>query len=109
MRALFPSRLRAVVVQEGGLAVRLHDEPNPTSDQAILLELRAPGRKPVQVISFSGQVVETSVADESIRLELFCTGDDEVLVTGDDFVWTPNDTVGLKGYQIQARLLEASM
>ncbi len=103
---LFPNRLQAVIVRAEGLDIRLHAEPTRVSDQPILVELSAPGAEPVQLISYSGQTVETTIANRQLRLDLLVTGADGVLILGSDFVWTEQEAVGVGDLQIRARCLE---
>lgn len=103
---LFPGRLQAVVATGGELDVRLHHEQQRTSDQPILVALQAQDGAAVEMVSFSGEVVETEVGDSRVRLELFLTASDDVLLIGDHFFWTRRDSVGLDTLSIRAWLLE---
>lgn len=103
---LFPGRLKAVVATEGGLEVQLHHEQQRPSDQAIFVSLRAQNGAAVELISFSGAVVETEVGDSRVRLDLLLTASGDVLLTGDHFFWTSRDSQGLDTISIRAWPLE---
>jgi len=106
VRLLFPDRLRAVVVDADGMNIELHDEPTTISDQPILVELSVPEAEPVRLISYSGQTVNATIAGRRMRLDLLLTGGDDVLVLGNDFIWTSHESLGTKGLRIRAQSLD---
>lgn len=109
VRTLFPNHLKTIIIGAEGMNIRLHEEATRLSDQAILVEVSAPGVAPIQFISFSGQTIETTIADRTIRLELLLTAGNGVLIAGDDFVWTEHDPVGVTDLRIRAQRLETPL
>ena len=106
VRTLFPNHLQAVIIGAKDIDIRLHAEATRVSDQPILVELNVPGVGSKQLISFSGQTIETTIGDRPFRLELLLAGGNGVLIAGDDFVWTKHDAVGVTDLQIRAQRLE---
>jgi len=103
---LFPGRLQAVVATADDFDIQLHDEKQRTSDQPILVTLQGKDGTAVELVSFSGEVVETEIGTSRVRLDLFLSASGDVLLTGDHFFWTRRDAQGLDTLAIRAWSLE---
>lgn len=107
---LFPGQLNAVIEREGVLQLDLASETSAApmgvfEDQVILVELTRDGRR-LRILASSGRTVRLELDGVSLRLDPLLTSTGDVLLAGDDFVWSsarPADS--LAGWQIAARPL----
>jgi hypothetical protein len=60
----------------------------------------------VELVSFSGQTIETNVGGWPVNFELLLNASQEVLVAGDNFLCIPGDGHCPDELSIQARPLE---
>lgn len=109
LQYLFPGQLDAVIERDGGLKLELSAEPSPAAapaDQALVLELRR-GARHLRVLAYSGRPVRLRLDRAELHFLPLLTGDGEVMLSGDDFAWTPSAPApgALDGWQITARPL----
>lgn len=113
LNTLFPGQLNAVIDRDGvlqlDLAATSHTSP-AVADQAILVELLRDGRI-LRILAYSGRTVRLELDGVSLRLDPLLTSAGDVLLAGDDFVWSSArpavaiDADSLAGWQIAARPL----
>ncbi|MCD6050415.1 MAG: hypothetical protein K0Q55_1818 [Verrucomicrobia bacterium] len=103
--ALFPDRLRGVVVRGDELELVLADQPERLTANPLLVEICQDGRCRT-VITFSGQKLEV----DGRSIEVFTGTDDRVIVLTDNQLWTsqnPGEIVD--GFRINAHFLHAQL
>lgn len=103
-KSLFNKNLAAVVKQDGMYDVVLANSDNNTQEEPIIVTLEKGGKK-TQIISFNGQNLDLNLAGKQISLELLLSGDGNVIVIGDDFIWSQASSTGLSDYEIHAEEL----
>ena len=104
VQQLFPGELDAVIERDGEVQVALASEERPASDQPLLVEFRR-GDAVVRVFSFSGRHVCVDLGGRSACFDALIGEHGEVIVAGEEFVWTPQDQAAAGGWQITARAL----
>lgn len=107
VQATFPGRLNAVIERDGTLLIDLTDNADhPPSDQAIVIELTRAGQV-VRILGYSGRALDVEIGGRPVRFAPLLTGEDEVLLEGDSFAWSPTLPVPppLAGWNIDARPL----
>lgn len=100
--ALFPERLRGVVVRGSEMELVLADQPDRAATNPLLVEICHGGNCRV-VITFSGQKLQV----DGHSIEVLTGTDDRVIVLADNQVWTSQDPKGkiVDGLHIKAQLL----
>lgn len=108
LNRLFPGLLNAVIEQDGALRLDLAPTASPTAteDQAVVVDLRRAGRH-LRILAYSGRATRVEIDGKLLSLEPLITSAGEVLVAGDDFVWSSASpsTGAVAGWQIVARPL----
>lgn len=104
MLSVFPAELKAIVAN--GDAPRLVLGANRTSapSNPLVIELKKRGMI-YRILSFSGEALEVSIGGETLKFEVYQTGEGAVMVVSDDLVWTSGSTKDLRGFSVQGRLL----
>ena len=106
MEALFPGQLDAVVATGNDIAVELAQEPGATASQRLAITLQR-GASTVRVLGYSGRKVCLALDGRRECFEPLLTADGQVILAGDDFVWSEENPSPLAGYHIRARALAA--
>lgn len=109
VQQLFPHRLNAVIDRDGVLQLDLAPgDAALAADQPLLVEFTHAGHS-LRLLGFSGRSVEVMLDGRPVRLTPLLTGHGSVLLSGDDFAWSPGHPTppSLAGWQIHARPLGA--
>lgn len=110
LEQLFPGQLDAVVERDGALQLELAARPassTPPNDQAVLLELTR-GERRLRVLAYSGRPVRLRLEHDELHFSPLLTGSGQVMLTGDDFAWSPAAGApprALAGWRIHAQAL----
>lgn len=94
LESMFGSSLHAVVRDADG--DEIHTSNDPTFDGPVVFVRLRRANDHVDVIARSGSTIEVSLGGERLRFEVLVTGNDDVLLAGDDFVLVgshPSDDV----------------
>ena len=107
---LFPDRLNAVIERNGVAEIDLAETADPAliADQPLVVKFMRGGEK-IKVLSFSGRIVQLEIDGKEVTFETLVTADGQVIVSGDDFLWSHDNPNPLLGYRIQAQPLIASL
>jgi len=105
LATLFPGELDAVIDRHGELQLALSPAPQRPSDQALLVEFRR-GPTTVRVLTYSGRWVCVDLAGRRACFEALASARGEVVIAGEDFVWTAQEPVSMDGWNITAAGLE---
>lgn len=105
MEALFPGQLNGVIASGGEvhLDVAAQAAPFPTF-QPLAVTLRR-GRHVVKVLGYSGRKVCVNLDGRPRCLEPLATPNGQVIVEGDDFLWSKARPVRVAGYRVEAHSL----
>jgi hypothetical protein len=90
---LFPNTLRAVITNGEQNRIVLSDGNRVGGTEPVLLRLCDNGDC-VTIVTFSGEEIEVG----PLKFEVLAGGKDEVLLVGEDFVWSRRDSSGLRGW-----------
>jgi hypothetical protein len=102
VEALFPGQLDAVIEHgDGEMKVALAAQAQRPSDQPLLVEFRR-GEAVVRVLSYSGRHVCVDLGGRHACFEALIGDRGEVIVAGEDFVWTARKRASAGGWQITA-------
>lgn len=102
--SLFPGRLKAVVEQDGEVDVKLSEADAAPSQQPLAVVLKR-GTKTLRVLCYSGSEVCLNLDGQRKCFEVLARANGEVIVAGEDFVWSPQNPHTLDGYRVQATAL----
>ena len=108
METLFPGQIRAIVERGEDVRIELADRPGPASDQPVVVTFRKLG-KAIRVLSYSGRTVCLQLAGKEVCFEPLITEAGDVILSGDDFVWTGSDHIRICGYRVRASALEGPL
>ena len=106
MEALFPGQLDAVVTNGNDISIELAQDPGTAASQRIAITLQR-GATTVRVLGYSGRKVCLALGGRRECFEPLLTADGQVILAGDDFVWSQEKPSPLAGYQVRARALAA--
>lgn len=101
---LFPDTLDAVVEQNGRVDVQLTGREVPASEQPLVVVLRK-GREVLRVLSYSGREVCLSLSGRKVCVEVLMDDDGQVIIAGENFLWSEQNPLLLDGYRVEARSL----
>ena len=105
VEALFPGQLDAVIEHDGNVQLELAAAPRAASDQPVLVEFRR-GGSTVRVLSYSGRRVCVDLGGRRACFEAFLGERGNVIVAGEDFVWTTKNRTTAGEWKITAAALE---
>lgn len=105
VEALFPGQLNGVIASGGQihLDVAAQAAPFPAS-QPLAVTLRR-GRHEIKVLGYSGRKVCVNLDGHPRNFEPLATTDGQVIVEGDDFLWSKARPVRVAGYRLEAHSL----
>ena len=106
--AVFPGQLNAIIEHRRSQEVQLTDTAGAFMTQPIVIEL-VRGQDRLRILTFSGQSVSLDLGDQTVRLDFLVGEHNQVFVLGQDSVLFPRSKPMLKGYQLSARLIHASL
>lgn len=104
METIFHGQLNAVIEHDGDVELDLTAEPTMPSDQPVLVEFSR-GTHVLRVLSYSGRRVCVNLDGRNTCFEALVTGDGNVIVTGDDFLWGSRNPMPRAGYRVEAHSL----
>lgn len=105
VEALFPGQLDAVIEHEDGvMRVALNARTQPVSDQPVLVEFRR-GDDLVRVLSYSGRHVCVDLNGRHACFDALIGDHGEVIVAGEDFLWTEQNHASAGEWKITAARL----
>lgn len=84
--ALFPRQLNAIVEKQGEVELDLAPAPDASAAQPVYVKLKK-GFDSVQILSYSGRSITVMLGEKRLTFELLITGNGEVILLGDDFIW----------------------
>lgn len=105
---LFPGQLNALIERDGKIRIELADRPSSPNDQPVLIQFKQNGRS-FRVLSYSGRRVCVEVNGKSVCFEALVTGNDTVILSGDNFVWSSQNPTALAGYRVEAHALASTL
>ena len=101
---LFPGQVNAVIQRGGDLDLELSDAPAGGDSQPVVVEFLR-GDDAVRVISYSGRRVRVMLGGSIASFEPLVTSEGEIILSGEDFLWTPERSWAPSGYRVEARFL----
>lgn len=104
MEILFPGQLNAVIEHDGDVELDLTAEPAMPSEQPVMVEISR-GAHVLRVLSYSGRRVRVNLDGKNTCFEALVTGDGNVILTGDDFLWISRNLMPRAGYRVEAHSL----
>jgi hypothetical protein len=105
IEGLFPNQLRSIVFDEQGTRLELAPEPTVPTSPPIYVSIRGPNGSQ-RFVTFSGQQIR--VAGDLCDVLVDRQG--RVLVVGRDTLWSDATAAARNGgYQVEARMLEATL
>ncbi len=105
VEALFPGQLDAVIEHEDGeMRLALAARTQPASDQPVLVEFRR-GEELVRVLSYSGRHVCVDLNGRHACFDALIGDHGDVIVAGEDFLWTEENHARAGGWEITAARL----
>lgn len=108
MRAVFGNQLNGII-ESAGKVEPVVAEGNTFSDSQPILVTLQQGDKKLRILCFSGNTVTVPYSGKNLRLTTILNKEGNVIVEGDDFMWTNQQTVGAIPTGMQAEALEPSL
>lgn len=105
---LFPNTLDAVVEQDGRVDVQLTGNEVPASEQPLVVVLRK-GREVLRVLSYSGREVCLNLSGRKVCVEVLTDDEGQVIIAGDNYLWSEQNPYLLNGYHVEARSLGVTL
>ncbi len=88
IETLFPKQINAIVEENGEIRLDLAFNPDALTDQPVYVQLVHEGHT-IRVVSYSGRRITVTVGQEKLTFEPLVTGSGEVILVGEDFLWSP--------------------
>lgn len=107
MEALFPNRLNAIIERDGAFDLELSDDPTGAPGQPVVVEFRR-GESSFRVLGFSGRSVCVDLGGTTACFEPLVTGEGVVILSGDNFLWSPDHPAEPDGFTVRARPLPSA-
>lgn len=107
MEALFSNRLNAIIERDGAFDVALSDDQAGAPGQPVMVEFRR-GQDTFRVLGFSGRSVCVDLGGTTACFEPLVTGEGAVILSGKDFLWSPEHPAGPDGFTVHARPLPSA-
>lgn len=107
MESLFPGQLDAVIEQSGELQFAVTAKAHGAADQPLVVEFRR-GDATIRVLSYSGRRVCVDLGGHRACFEPLLTEQGQVIVAGEDFVWSAGAPATTAGWTISAAALPRS-
>lgn len=104
METVFPNRLNAVIERDGAFEVELSQDNAAAPGQPIMMEFRR-GSHALRVLGFSGRRVCVDLDGVKACFEPLVTGEGTVILSGENFLWSPEHPSAPDGFKVQARAL----
>jgi hypothetical protein len=104
MEALFPGQLDAVIASGGEISIKLAPERGATNSQRLAITLRR-GASIVRVLGYSGRRVCLDLDGKRECFEPLLNAAGQVILAGENFVWSPERPSALDGYRVTAKAL----
>ncbi|MFV0416347.1 MAG: hypothetical protein ACK5NG_08265 [Chthoniobacterales bacterium] len=107
MEMLFPDRLNAVIERDGEYQIDVSEGNSGVDVQPVIVEFKR-GSQTVRVLSFSGRRVCVDLGEKETCFEPLVTGEGEVILAGENFLWSPKAPSRLNGFIVTARQLDSA-
>ena len=104
MEVLFPGQIDSVVTRGGQVDLNLADAPDANSSQPLAVELRRDDQT-IRVLTFSGRKVCLNLGGREECFETLVTGEGQVILSGDHFLWSTEDPKAVDGFSVHAATL----
>lgn len=108
---LFPGQLNAIVINNGTPQLDLSADattlPAP-DDQAILVEFTR-DHHTLRILSYSGRSIVVQLNGTELQLVPLLTATGDILLSGDNFVWTQDSPAQIAGWDVSSHPLAASL
>ncbi len=104
MEALFPGQIDSVVTRGGQVDLNLAQAPDENSSQPLAVVLRRDSQT-IRVLTFSGRKVCLDLGGHKECFETLVTGEGQVILTGDHFLWSAENPKAVDGFDVQAASL----
>lgn len=93
LTGLFPNSLRAVISEGEQNRILLSEGDNARNTEPVLVRLCHNGEC-LTIVTFSGERIEVG----PLRFEVLAGGNGEVMLVGEDFVWSGSQRSGFRGW-----------
>ena len=101
LTGLFPNTFRAVIIEGNQSRILLSEGESARGTEPVLVRLCHNGEC-LTIVTFSGERIEVG----ALQFEVLAGGQGDVLLVGEDFVWSRRDSSGLRGWpQVEATTL----
>lgn len=104
---LFPGQLNAIVIHNGtpqlDLSADATTQPAP-ADQAVLVELTR-DHHTLRILSYSGRTIRVQLNGADLHLVPLLTAAGDILLSGDDFIWTRDTPAQIAGWNVSTHPL----
>ncbi len=107
---LFAGALAAIVLENGESRIMINDDPSQYKTgrgEPVVMRFSS-GEKAIRYIGFSGQEVDVELDGRRYIFELLLSGQDEIILVAEDFIWTPSQPFPVEGVQATAAPLKRS-
>ena len=104
MEGLFPGQLDEVITSGGEVSIRLAPERGAVASQRLAITLRR-GANTVRVLGYSGRKVCLDLDGKPECFEPLLNADGQVILAGENFVWSAENPSALDGYRVAAKAL----
>jgi hypothetical protein len=105
LTGLFPDTLRAVIIEGEQNRILLSEGDRARGTEPVLVRLCHNGEC-LTIVTFSGERIEVG----PLRFEVLADGKDEVLLVGEDFIWSRQESAGLRGWpRVEATTLSGML
>src|SRR5690606_16988149 len=108
---LFPGQLNAIVIHNDtpqlDLSAEATTQPAP-DDQAILVELTR-DHHTLRILSYSGRTIRVQLNGAELHLVPLLTAAGDILLSGDDFIWTRDTPAQIAGWTVSSQPLAANL
>lgn len=106
MEALFPGQLDAVIANGGEISIRLAPERGAATPQRLAITLSR-GANTVRVLGYSGRKICLDLDGKRECFEPLLNAENQIILAGENFVWSRENPSALAGYRIAAKALTA--
>ncbi|MDF3057802.1 MAG: hypothetical protein K0R17_2017, partial [Rariglobus sp.] len=109
MQTLFPGQLNAVIERDGNVQLDLAGgSSTAASEQPLVVQLERGGHR-LRVLSYSGRSITLELKEGRLTFEALVTSGGDVVLSGEDFVWSSTRPGVLAGYRVNAQPLNTGL
>jgi hypothetical protein len=106
MERVFPGQLDGVIQAGNKVDVDLDEDATPALAESGAQRLKVTlqrGDKTVQILGYSGRKICVQLDGHMKCFEPLVTANGQVILSGDDFLWSSDEPAPIAGYQVKAR------